>query len=1103
MRERLGDDADPGFCAACHQATGGNPLLLRQLLRALEAEGVQPIADQAAVVRAVGPRAVSSTVLLRLSRLSDDARAVARATAVLGESADLPRVAALAGRDERAVAAASGELIRAEIIRPEPPLGFVHPLVRDAVYHELPPAERELEHERAAEMLREAGAASSRSPRSSCSRRAAAPPGPRSCSSARAATRCAAGRRRAPSPTCGARSRSRPRPSSASRSCSSSASPRRSRPGPPRRSTCRRPTTPSPTRRPAPTVAAVLSRVRLFMGDADGAARIAGDAAAAVAPVAPDTARALEAVELMSFFFGGGDEGALQRMASHRHPPEAPGPGAKALAGVAAYDWLNRGGHVDECVALCLTALEGEELPEMDSTLLSIPTVLPLVMGDRPEALEHVRRLQEFGHRRGSLLDVSSLQLWLGFTQYRLGDLEAAEDLLRRANEGFAVYGLGSGPRAFSDAFLTEVLIDRGDVAGARKVLESNSDQGDASNASRFYVHARMRLLAAEGRWEEVLRETAAFETRFRHYRDAPDSPWRVLRADALDRLERTARRSPWPTEELAAARAVGRARHGGPRAHAAGPAGARRGHRAPRGGRRPAATARPRSSSTPARCFALGSAIRHARRPADARDPLRRALELATVCGAPPLAEAARSELYAAGARPRTEALAGVDALTASEKRVADLAAAGDTNRDIAQALYVTPKTVEVHLSNTYRKLGIRSRRDLAGGARGRVVTLLERDAELAALDEVVAAAAAGQGRFVLIEGPAGIGKTGLLADLRERAAGAGLRVLSARVGRARARVRLRRRAPALRARGGGRGRPRGRGRAGRRGVRQPRRRRRGRVVRGAPRALLAHAQPRRGRPAAARGRRPALGRPRVGALPRLPREAARGDAGAGRRHAALGRARHRPAAARRDRAATRRRSCCTPARSAPPPSRGSSASGSARTPTPRSAPPRTPPRAATRCCCASSCARWRPRASRPPPEQVEAIRAIGPRAVASTVLLRLARLSPAAAAVARAISVLGGRADLRATAALAELDDDATAAAVRELVRAEIVRPEPPLAFVHALVRDAVYHELPPGERDLAHEARRARAARPGESSPTTSPPSCCSRRGAASPG
>jgi DNA-binding CsgD family transcriptional regulator len=57
---------------------------------------------------------------------------------------------------------------------------------------------------------------------------------------------------------------------------------------------------------------------------------------------------------------------------------------------------------------------------------------------------------------------------------------------------------------------------------------------------------------------------------------------------------------------------------------------------------------------------------------------------------------------------------------LTASERRVADLAAGGQTNRDIAQILYVTPKTVEVHLSNAYRKLGIGSRRELARALEG-----------------------------------------------------------------------------------------------------------------------------------------------------------------------------------------------------------------------------------------------------------------------------------------------------------------------------------------------------------------------------------------------
>jgi DNA-binding CsgD family transcriptional regulator len=111
----------------------------------------------------------------------------------------------------------------------------------------------------------------------------------------------------------------------------------------------------------------------------------------------------------------------------------------------------------------------------------------------------------------------------------------------------------------------------------------------------------------------------------------------------------------------------------------------------------------------------ALGAAVRRDRRPSEARDPLRRALELAESCGALPLVETARSELYAAGSRPRSTALSGVDSLTPSERRVADLALEGRTNRDIAQALFVTPKTVEVHLSGAYRKLGIRSRRELA----------------------------------------------------------------------------------------------------------------------------------------------------------------------------------------------------------------------------------------------------------------------------------------------------------------------------------------------------------------------------------------------------
>src|SRR5262249_29718464 len=108
------------------------------------------------------------------------------------------------------------------------------------------------------------------------------------------------------------------------------------------------------------------------------------------------------------------------------------------------------------------------------------------------------------------------------------------------------------------------------------------------------------------------------------------------------------------------------------------------------------------------------GTALRHARRPGDAREPLRRALELAEGCGADRLREQVRSGLHATGARPRSGAARGPAALTPSERRVAELALAGQSNRDIAQGLFVTPKTVEVHLSSAYRKLGIRSRREL-----------------------------------------------------------------------------------------------------------------------------------------------------------------------------------------------------------------------------------------------------------------------------------------------------------------------------------------------------------------------------------------------------
>ncbi|MDQ2630693.1 MAG: helix-turn-helix transcriptional regulator, partial [Actinomycetota bacterium] len=109
-----------------------------------------------------------------------------------------------------------------------------------------------------------------------------------------------------------------------------------------------------------------------------------------------------------------------------------------------------------------------------------------------------------------------------------------------------------------------------------------------------------------------------------------------------------------------------------------------------------------------------LGEALRREGRRADARTPLREALELARRCGAGRIAKRAHDELQASGETVRRYTPIGVESLTPSERRVAELAASGMTNRQIAQSLFVTVKTVEAHLSAAYDKLDIESRRQL-----------------------------------------------------------------------------------------------------------------------------------------------------------------------------------------------------------------------------------------------------------------------------------------------------------------------------------------------------------------------------------------------------
>ena len=123
----------------------------------------------------------------------------------------------------------------------------------------------------------------------------------------------------------------------------------------------------------------------------------------------------------------------------------------------------------------------------------------------------------------------------------------------------------------------------------------------------------------------------------------------------------------------------------------------------------------RARDSNTPARWSSTAPRCRRSSRRVEARELLRRGMDLASGCAASALAGRAREELIAAGARPRRERISGADSLTASERRVALLAADGKTNREIADALFITINTVGKHLTHIYSKLDIADRARLA----------------------------------------------------------------------------------------------------------------------------------------------------------------------------------------------------------------------------------------------------------------------------------------------------------------------------------------------------------------------------------------------------
>lgn len=710
VRARLGDHADAEFCEACARATGGNPFLLGELLTDLAADDVTAGALGASQVEQASPESVRRVVLARLERLGPEVVALAQAVSVL-EHASLREAAETARLDHPAAVTAADQLLSMGILTEEP-LTFVHPLLRLAVYEQIPPARRADEHRRAALSLAAAGG-SALAVGSHLLR--ASPSGDQEVVALllSAADAAHAGGDLEAAITLLRRALAEP-PDSPFRG----------------------------------TVLGRLGQMEALAHDPEAVEHLGDALAVCEAPAERVTVattlgellvwgdgRSHEAFEMLSRVIaelGPGLEPRLRapletlrmatasvdgrlagRIGSEREQllalAEAAGPAGRALKifdacwlaqteGVSSRWWER----LDE-------GLDGGRFvaEQTGGSMIVIYAAIVLVLSDevdRAEAL--LADIRADARARGSIISYLVDLAWGAFLRLRTGELRlAAAD----AREALALARRidATWVEIWLVACLCDALREQGELDQAsRLVAEVEVERAKGTSAGLHALLARGRLRAALGDREGAIRDLRlAGENVI--VNNPSFLPWAATLATILAPADVAAARD-LTERTLARARGLGQNRGIGI---------ALRAHARVIGGEEGLQALEESAEllrTSPARlelAYTLidwGAALRRGGRRAAAREPLREGLQLAQRCGATALAEVAREELIVSGARPRRERLAGPEALTPSERRVAELAASGLQNREIAQALFVTTKTVGTHLAHIYQKLGL-----------------------------------------------------------------------------------------------------------------------------------------------------------------------------------------------------------------------------------------------------------------------------------------------------------------------------------------------------------------------------------------------------------
>jgi len=724
VRSRIPAATD-AVCAACHVATAGNPLYLEELLRAIATDGVTPDPQD---VHEVAVRSLGERVEHRIAQVAPEALALARAMAVLGDGTRLALAAALARVPQDEAGRIAHQLRRIEVLAQEDPYGFVHPLVRRSVYP-ISVAERDGLHHGAATLLSDAGAP----PDAVAAHLAIVSP--------QASTVIATSLVEEAD-----RALSQAAPDEAVRWLERALE--EDAPMPARPEIVERlgmaemalhdpaaiahlkeafDLTAEPGRRMR--IGITLAEMLMFAGSwAEGwelIESITRYASQAGDPVLETEIAAVRAV-VTSYDPAHLDDFDRQ-LGRYLTLTDGEGWAAHALAAAVASFLARRGDDVDGARRLAERAFEdGRLVGERGAGgWASAQAIAALVCIDLYErALVAAEEVRVAARVAGSTAALAVAHGYRGWTYARQGDLEAAEVEARVAIDVAMDTGM---PMVAVSAyyFLADAILERPSLDEVATTVEATElDPVFATTATgAWLLELRGRLRVARGDRARGVDDLRASGIIAEGIRSGPTvSAWRSHLALALPSSQRIEARE-LVAEELARARASGLPRPEGVALRAAGLL-----EEGERGIELLTESVAVLESSQARLELArstveLGVALGRADRRAEGRGRLAAGLELAHRCGAIRLTARAREELRGVGGRARPFAATGRDALTASELRIARLAADGASNPEIAQELYVTLKTVETHLYNTYAKLGLSGR-----GSRKRLAVAVAR---------------------------------------------------------------------------------------------------------------------------------------------------------------------------------------------------------------------------------------------------------------------------------------------------------------------------------------------------------------------------------------